>query len=224
MFAWERPFGKMIDIARKKELNIIRKNSYVRGLYMTFALFTTRMAVFCTMLSICLLYGSEHITAAKVTLIFSSMVLLVIKSTCFQQIFVISAYFHLIAHSMSQMFVRGIAELAEAYVSVKRLQSFLESDEINDNMIANNDYEQDNIAISAINLKAKWIINEEDLKSETVQSTTENIAEEKEHLFSPHYTLDQINISVKKGSLIGIVGPVASGNKRHIRIYQSRNY
>lgn len=69
MFAWETPFGKMIDSARKNELNILRKNSYVRCLYMTFALFTTRMAIFCTMLSICLLYGNENISAAKVNLL-----------------------------------------------------------------------------------------------------------------------------------------------------------
>lgn len=68
MFGWEIPFGKMIDTARQKELNILRKNSYVRGLYMTFAMFTTRMAVFCTMLSICLMYGNENITASKVIL------------------------------------------------------------------------------------------------------------------------------------------------------------
>lgn len=67
MFAWETPFGKLIDSARKSELNILRQNSYVRCLYMTFALFTTRMAIFCTMLSICLLNGSEGITASKVS-------------------------------------------------------------------------------------------------------------------------------------------------------------
>lgn len=66
MFAWEIPFGEMIDSARKKELNMLRRNNYVRCLYMTFALFTTRMGVFCTMLSISLLYGNENITTAKV--------------------------------------------------------------------------------------------------------------------------------------------------------------
>lgn len=56
----------MINCARKAELNILRKSSYVRGLSMMFALFTTRMAVFCAMLSICLMYGSENIRAAQV--------------------------------------------------------------------------------------------------------------------------------------------------------------
>lgn len=109
MYAWEIPFAKLITHARRMELKIVRKSSYVRALYMTFMLFTTRMAIFCTMLSIALLYGSDQITAAK--------------------IFVISSYFGIIAHTMSQMFVRGVAEIAEVLVAMKRLQTFLEYDE-----------------------------------------------------------------------------------------------
>lgn len=109
MYAWETPFTKLISYARRMELKIVRKTSYVRALYMTFMLFTTRMAIFCTMLAITLLYGSDQITAAKV--------------------FVISSYFGIIAHTMSQMFVRGVAEIAEVLVALKRLQNFLELDE-----------------------------------------------------------------------------------------------
>lgn len=88
MYAWERPFMQLITIARKLELKVVRKSSYVRALYMTFAMFTTRMALFCTLLSIFLLYGVEQITAAKV--------------------FVVSSYFLVISQTMSQMFVRGM--------------------------------------------------------------------------------------------------------------------
>lgn len=109
MYAWEGPFTKLITFARKMELKIVQKTSYVRALYMTFLLFTTRMALFCAMLAIALLYGTDQLTADK--------------------IFVVSAYFAMIAHTMSQMFVRGVAEIAEALVAFKRLQSFLELDE-----------------------------------------------------------------------------------------------
>lgn len=109
MYAWEIPFSKLITYARQMELKIVRKSSYVRALYMTFMLFTTRMAIFCTMLAITLLHGSDQITAAKV--------------------FVISSYFSIIAMTMSQMFVRGVAEIAEVLVALKRLQNFLELDE-----------------------------------------------------------------------------------------------
>lgn len=119
---------------------------------------------------------------------------------------------------MSQMFVRGIAELAESYVSVKRLQQFLQCDEINHNV--NLDEKGlsvvDNNAISVTDLKAKWIINERDVETGKDQGTTEKTLLQKEHLFREHLTLDQINLSVKKGSLIGIVGPVGSGNTSHV--------
>lgn len=69
MFGWEIPFVKMIDSARKMELKIIRKDAYVRGLNKTLILFNTRLAMFCTMFSIWLMYGNEEITTTKVTLI-----------------------------------------------------------------------------------------------------------------------------------------------------------
>lgn len=109
LYAWEKPFAALISTARKMELKVVRKNSHIRALYMTFAMFTTRMALFCTLLSICLLYGEENITAAKV--------------------FVVSSYFSVVAQTMSQMFVRGVAEIAEGLVAFSRIQEFLENEE-----------------------------------------------------------------------------------------------
>lgn len=40
-----------------------------------------------------------------------------------------SSYFNILAQTMSQMFVRGIAELAEAWVAINRLQRFLDYEE-----------------------------------------------------------------------------------------------
>lgn len=65
MYAWEKPFGKLIRMARKMELKIVTKSSYVRALFMTFNLFTTRVALFATLLTMAL--GGQQITAAKVS-------------------------------------------------------------------------------------------------------------------------------------------------------------
>lgn len=67
MYAWEIPFGKIIRHARKLELKIVTKSSYIRGLYVTFNLFTTRIALFCTLLTMAL--SGQKITAAKVSLL-----------------------------------------------------------------------------------------------------------------------------------------------------------
>lgn len=128
LYAWEKPFIQLITLARKMELKVVQKNSYLRALYMTFAMFTTRITLFCSLLSIILLYGENNITAAKV--------------------FVLSSYFSVIAQTLSQMFVRGIAEIAEGLVAVRRIQSFLESEEKGTKPITNNN-NNNNVTIVA---------------------------------------------------------------------------
>lgn len=103
MYAWEKPFCAMIELARKLELRVVTKSSYIRGIYMTFNLFTTRMALYCTLVTM-LMFGNE-LTADKV--------------------FVVSSYFNILAQTMTGMFVRGFAELAECMVAIRRLQGFL---------------------------------------------------------------------------------------------------
>lgn len=245
MYAWELPFTNLITYARKLELNIVRKNSYVRGLYMTFLLFTTRMALFCTMLSIVLLYGSDQLTAAKV--------------------FVISAYFNIVSQTMSQMFVRGVAEIAETMVAFRRLQNFLEYEEKGAlegppstgaglipqqlSTLNGDDGNQKNGAAAVTTdkplqpdeaivldrLTARWISlakleqklhDHEQLKkpekrgafvvspkaSNGAASKVEDLHERPAETNAwRQATLDGISINIKKGSLVGIVGPVGSG-------------
>lgn len=212
MYAWEKPFAKLIGHARKMELNVVRKSSYVRGLYMTFLLFTTRMALFCTMLSIVLLYGSDQLTAAKV--------------------FVISAYFNIVSHTMSQMFVRGVAEIAEALVAFRRLQNFLEYEEKDlckaeylKSTVPRLDLDEKlkpppppvdsgmgNVTVSVKNVTARWIPLDklDELERKTGEMTQGNgiskKSEENETWKNP--TLSGVNIDFHKGKLIGIVGPV----------------
>lgn len=108
MYAWEKPFAALISLARKAELKFVLKSGLIRGLFMTFQLFTTRAALFATMIALFLM--QEDITAAKV--------------------FVVASYLNIVAHTMSGMFVRGVAEISEGLVATKRLQRFLEYEEI----------------------------------------------------------------------------------------------
>lgn len=107
MYAWEKPFCAMVELARKLELRVVTKSSYIRGIYMTFNLFTTRMALYLTLVFM-LVFGND-LTADKV--------------------FVVSSYFNILAHTMTGMFVRGFAELAECMVAIRRLQTFLTFEE-----------------------------------------------------------------------------------------------
>ncbi|XP_034942268.1 probable multidrug resistance-associated protein lethal(2)03659 isoform X2 [Chelonus insularis] len=108
MYAWEKPFCVMVALARKLELKVVQKFSWIRGIFMTFNLFTTRAAIYCTLVG--MMFFSQQITAEKA--------------------FVFSSFFNILAHTMSAMFVRGVAEIAECIVAVRRLQYFLMYDEV----------------------------------------------------------------------------------------------
>lgn len=64
MYVWEIPFGNLIKRVRNLELKIIMKSSHIRGLYMTFNIFTIRVSLYCTLLTMAL--SGQQITATKV--------------------------------------------------------------------------------------------------------------------------------------------------------------
>ncbi|XP_058822716.1 ATP-binding cassette sub-family C member 4-like [Topomyia yanbarensis] len=223
MYAWEKPFAKLIQMARRMELKIVKKSSYVRALYMTFLLFTTRTALFCTMMAMALL--GNDLTAAKV--------------------FVVATYFGILANTMSAMFVRGIAEIAEALVAMKRLQRFLEYEEKDQVLLDKKQKLQEefgmngdsaekqkliesetqlppNVAISMRNVTARWgaVKRQEGMESKSdakngyaahakKSDAGDNVNEEDESWKSA--TLSNINIDFRKGILIGVIGPVGAG-------------
>lgn len=115
MYAWEKPFCALVELARRLELKVVKKSSYIRGLYMTFNLFTTRMALYATLVGMLLL--NQKLSAEKV--------------------FVFSSYFNILANTMSGMFVRGFAEIAECMVAVRRLQNFLTYEEFQTGNVTN---------------------------------------------------------------------------------------
>lgn len=219
LYAWEKSFKKLIYFARDKELKVIKKSSYVRALYMTFMLFTTRSALFCTMMSIVVL--GDTLTASKV--------------------FVISSYFAIMSGVMSQMFVRGIAEIAEALVAMKRLQNFLELEEkkqadipiqkekmmnkfgrngekIEKENLIESETLPVNIALSMKNVSCKWKTVEDSVvtkkqrksnKSKEVPKVSED--ENKFDENDEKFTLSNVSLEIKCGALVGVFGHVGAG-------------
>ncbi|XP_072393692.1 ATP-binding cassette sub-family C member 4-like [Diabrotica undecimpunctata] len=171
MYAWEIPFRKIIRVARRNEIKIITKSAYVRATFMALNLFTTRLALFCTLLTVIL--SSEEITASKV--------------------FVVMSYFNVLSMAMSTMFSRGVSEMAEVMVAIRRIRDFLINEEydpnrtnfaINGNVNSVDDLKE---IVSLQNLTVKWNVS-----------------------FSDN-ALENINLNISDGQLIGIIGPVGSG-------------
>ena len=209
MYAWEKPFSKLIGLARRMELKIVKKNSYVRALYMTFLLFTTRMALFSTMMAMVLL--GDKLTASKV--------------------FVVAMYFNILSQTLSAMFVRGIAEIAEALVAMKRLQRFLELNEkegelskvkknqlkelqVNgdtaemEKLIDSDTQLPSNIAVSIKNASASWpaLISQSPDKKKKLTKPIENVDDS-----NKEGTLQNIDIELRRGILVGVIGNVGAG-------------
>ncbi|KAG5878882.1 hypothetical protein JTB14_005773 [Gonioctena quinquepunctata] len=166
MYAWEKPFEKVVKFARNAEIRIITKSSHIRAIFMTFAMFTTRFALFCTLLTMSL--TGREITAAKA--------------------FVFMSYFNILSLMMSTLFVRAVSEVAELLVAIKRIQHFLLCDELQlASLMEGHESEDSKEHVILKNLTVKYNM-----------SSIEN-------------ALENINLTIPRGNLFGIIGPVGSG-------------
>ncbi|VVC32361.1 ABC transporter type 1, transmembrane domain,ABC transporter-like,P-loop containing nucleoside triphosphate [Cinara cedri] len=193
MYTWEQPFAYLIKIARKKELQEIKKASYIRIGLQSFRLIHTKMSFFISILVYMML--GNNVTAKKV--------------------FVVLMYYNIMS-IMTVIFPQGIVMLADMLISVKRIQNFLLNDEkmkqitsqkaqdkstngvklskingenaaINNKIIENHTQKSNDYGIVATNASAKWIENQ-----------SEN-------------SLNNINLTVRPGRLVAIIGPVGAG-------------
>ncbi|KAF2894430.1 hypothetical protein ILUMI_11737 [Ignelater luminosus] len=187
MYTWEKPFAKLVSLARRFEIKSIRATSYIRGIVLSFIMFTTRISIFVTILAYVLF---DNKIDAK-------------------QVFVLTAFYNILRQSMTVFFPQGVAQIAEANVSIKRLNKFLLYDEtqlaielkaaekltgkpamngINDKSEKNNVHSQNSEHSVVIqNGTAKW-----------TGSSSDN-------------TLTNMNLKVKRGGLVAVIGPVGSG-------------
>ncbi|GBP23004.1 Probable multidrug resistance-associated protein lethal(2)03659 [Eumeta japonica] len=103
MYTWEKPFADLVAKARKQEIKKIRSTSYIRGVLTSFIMFTTRICLFCSILAFVLDRGFIN---AK-------------------QVFVVTSFYNILRQTMTVFFPQGIAQIAEAIISIKRLQKFM---------------------------------------------------------------------------------------------------
>ncbi|CAG5017723.1 unnamed protein product [Parnassius apollo] len=104
MYTWEKPFADLVAKARKQEIKQIRATSYIRGVLTSFIMFTTRICLFFSILAFVL--GQNNVITAK-------------------QVFVVTSFYNILRQTMTVFFPQGIAQVAEASISIKRLQSFM---------------------------------------------------------------------------------------------------
>ena len=108
MYAWEKAFQNLVNVARSHEMEALTIASYLRGIYLSFIVFVERTALFLTL----------------TTYVFTGNVLLA------EQVFSISNFFNLLQLTMSVFFPLSISFGAETLVAIQRIEQFLMMEEV----------------------------------------------------------------------------------------------
>ncbi|CAH2099846.1 unnamed protein product [Euphydryas editha] len=144
MYTWEKPFADLVAKARKQEIKQIRATSYIRGVLTSFIMFTTRICLFCSILAYVL---ENNVISAK-------------------QVFVVTSFYNILRQTMTVFFPQGIAQVAEATISIKRLQSFMLYEDTSKPVPGLAEI------ITSAKRKGKKVKEEKDLKEEKRESAT----------------------------------------------------
>ncbi|XP_057667980.1 probable multidrug resistance-associated protein lethal(2)03659 isoform X2 [Diorhabda carinulata] len=179
MYAWENAFAELIKHLRKKELKILIQTSYIRGLIMSFIMFTTRSAIFLTVMSF--IFLGNNITADKT--------------------FMIISYYQILRQTMTVYFPQGVAMIAEAMVSVERIEEFMVTEETT---IGDPSPLDENWQKKLRHLKDRKFNNFYGRQASV--HVSHGIAK-----YGDVVCLDDINFRLTAGTLFAIVGPVGAG-------------
>ncbi|RVE50914.1 hypothetical protein evm_004481 [Chilo suppressalis] len=111
MYAWEKAFAKMISFARRKEMDIIKKMSWLHAVMLSCVKLNTKVAIFLSIIS--LITFDNHLTAAK--------------------IYVALSYYDMLRLNLIDFLPLAISSTLEAKVSLNRMQEFLLLKEVENN-------------------------------------------------------------------------------------------
>ncbi|XP_029164634.1 multidrug resistance-associated protein 4-like isoform X2 [Nylanderia fulva] len=109
MYAWEKPFSKIVSMTRALEIKKIKFSSYVRAAYLAIIVFTERLLLYFTLMTFVLLGNNM---SADVT-------------------YVLATYFNILQLTAACFFPQAIIILGETMVSLNRLEDLLMMDEVN---------------------------------------------------------------------------------------------
>ncbi|XP_026726081.1 multidrug resistance-associated protein 4 [Trichoplusia ni] len=230
MYAWEKPFEQVVALARKNEINCITSASYLRGVYLSFMVFTERLTLYITLLSYSL-FGYQ-VTADIV--------------------FPLAQFFNTLQGTLSIIMSNAVSFLAEALISVQRLEAFMLFDERED-LRSVPDVDIAKLVQSVDNQKKMKNLSEVDLRPNTFKKIDE------EGIYNPGFecndkgvlsstlcpmpvnpdvgiliqnvsaswtddgpiTLNNLNLTVPKGKLCAIIGSVGSGKSSILQLLLS---
>ncbi|XP_033865352.2 ATP-binding cassette sub-family C member 4-like isoform X1 [Acipenser ruthenus] len=108
MYAWEKPFAKLVTEIRRKEISKVKKSSYLRGMNMASFFVASKIILFITFTTFVLL--GNPISASKV--------------------FVTVSLYSAVRLTVTLFFPSAIEKASETMISIRRIKNFLILDEI----------------------------------------------------------------------------------------------
>ncbi|XP_073845417.1 probable multidrug resistance-associated protein lethal(2)03659 [Musca autumnalis] len=188
MYAWEIPFGKMVDYARRKEMKAIRYVNYIRGVMGSFIMFISRISIFSSLVGYVLL--GHFLTAEKA--------------------FVVTAFYGLLRITMTVYFPMAVAQVAETLVSFRRIQKFMLLDEVK---LA--EKAKQNMIPAIISENGKSVEMKATPTKETGVVMTNVTA--KWNPEAVENNLENVSLEFKPKQLIAVIGTVGSGKSTLIQ-------
>ncbi|CAH1105167.1 unnamed protein product [Psylliodes chrysocephalus] len=112
MYTWEKPFAKLVEFVRTKEIYEIYHTSTIRAIMMSFNLTMNRNATFLCILTFVL--TGNRLTASYA--------------------YTVTSFYGFLRIAVTQQFPQAMTQLAETKVSLSRIQKFLMNEELKRNI------------------------------------------------------------------------------------------
>ncbi|XP_017083873.2 probable multidrug resistance-associated protein lethal(2)03659 [Drosophila eugracilis] len=188
MYAWEKPFGKMVELTRFNEMLSIKQVNYIRGILMSFSMFLSRIFTASSLIAFVLLGNVLNAERA----------------------FFVTAYYNILRRSVTMFFPQGISQFAELLVSVRRLETFMHRPETQ----VRDKSKSPIIPIPKAEIKIEDSPKSNG-SSENLIEFSQFQARWESHSVDP--TLEDINLQLGRRKLVAVIGPVGAGKSSLIQ-------
>ncbi|RZB40999.1 ABC tran and/or MMR HSR1 domain containing protein [Asbolus verrucosus] len=200
MYTWEYAFAELINELRRSEIRVLKQTSYIRGTILSFIMFTTRLAIFLTILSY--VVRGKSITAEKV--------------------FVVTSYYQILRQTMTLFFPTAIAQIAETNVAVSRIKKFLlmPESQVGDPTPLNPHWKKkpdagtnlhtrkpDILSLNSVRSTSASFYSKKDDTDDTPKITISNSSVKIDN----EVCLQNITLEILQGELVAVIGQVGSG-------------